>query len=213
MVCVITCSVAIMFLVATIYLNISSAEKETLCKYRDQLTPELKKIHKKIVKERMDIANQGYFLGFAISLIVILMNYYQHKDKKMSTVSIVCIVLGVTFTVQYFYYMIHPKTDWMLNHIKDPKQAKAWLNMYKEMQRDYHIGLLLGLVAVGVTAMAFRCKKELKEGSDKEKSINDLTEKEGKTEKISINDLTEKEGKTEKISINDLKENEVGLEL
>ena len=171
MVCTTTCGLAIMFLVATVYLNISACEKETISKYKNQLTPELKKIYDKIVKERISIANQGYFLGFAISLVIIILNYNQNKDKKLSTMSIICIVLGVTFTVQYFYYLIHPKTDWMLNHIKDPQQAKAWLNMYKEMQRDYHIGLLLGLVAVAVTAMAFRCKKGLKDGSEKKIGI------------------------------------------
>ena len=148
MVCTITCGLAIMFLVATVYLNITAGNKETISKYKRNLTPELKKVYNKIVKERINISTQGYSIGFIISLIVILTNYSQNTDKKLSTVSIVCIVLGITFTVQYFYYLLHPKTDWMLNHIKDPKQVKAWLNMYKEMQHDYHMGLLLGLVTV-----------------------------------------------------------------
>ena len=78
----------------------------------------------------------------------------------MQTLPVVCLVLGVTFTVHYFYYLIHPKTDWMLNHISDEVQTKAWLNMYKEMQRDYHVGLLLGLIAVGFTAAGFRCDEK-----------------------------------------------------
>lgn len=160
MVCTITCALAIMFLVATIYLNISAGNKETISKYKKNLTPELKKVYNKIVKERINISTQGYLAGFIISLIVIITNYNQNIDKKLSTIYIVCIVLGITFTVQYFYYSLYPKTDWMLNHIKDPKQTKAWLNMYKEMKHDYHTGLLLGLVAVAVTAIAFRCKKE-----------------------------------------------------
>jgi uncharacterized BrkB/YihY/UPF0761 family membrane protein len=160
MVCTITCALAIMFLVATIYLNITAGKKETISKYKKNLTPELKKVYNKIVKERINISTQGYLAGFIISLIVIITNYNQNIDKKLSTISIVCIVLGITFTVQYFYYSLYPKTDWMLNHIKDPKQTKAWLNMYKEMKNDYHTGLLLGLVAVAVTAIAFRCDKE-----------------------------------------------------
>ena len=45
----------------------------------------------------------------------------------------------------------------MLNHIKTPEETKAWLNLYKELQKNYHVGLLIGLAAVGVLAIAFRC--------------------------------------------------------
>jgi hypothetical protein len=45
----------------------------------------------------------------------------------------------------------------MLNHVKDEEQVKAWLIMYKEMQYNYHMGLVLGIIAVGVFAFAFRC--------------------------------------------------------
>ena len=159
MVCPISCSIAIMFLVAMIYLNISSSEKHTISNYKKQLPPELVKVYSKIVKERLAISHQGYFIGFILSLIIILVNYNTSPDKKMSTLSIVCMVLAVTFTVHYFYYIIHKKTDWMLNHIKDKNQIKAWLAMYKEMQHDYHVGLVLGLVAVMFTAISFRCDK------------------------------------------------------
>ena len=45
----------------------------------------------------------------------------------------------------------------MLNHIKDPEQVKAWLQMYREMSFNYHSGLVLGIIAVGILAFAFRC--------------------------------------------------------
>jgi hypothetical protein len=45
----------------------------------------------------------------------------------------------------------------MLNHIHSPEQTKAWLTMYREMQKYYHIGLVFGIIAVGLFAFAFRC--------------------------------------------------------
>jgi hypothetical protein len=45
----------------------------------------------------------------------------------------------------------------MLNHTDTPEETKAWLNLYKELQKNYHIGLVLGLIAVGILAVAFRC--------------------------------------------------------
>jgi len=61
------------------------------------------------------------------------------------------------FVTNYFYYVLHPKTEWMLAHINTKEQNIAWLTMYKEMQYNYHLGLALGIIGVGVLAFAFRC--------------------------------------------------------
>ncbi len=53
--------------------------------------------------------------------------------------------------------MLSPKSDWMLEHLQNKEEIKAWLLMYREMQYNYHMGLVLGIIAVGVLAFAFRC--------------------------------------------------------
>ena len=45
----------------------------------------------------------------------------------------------------------------MLEYIETPEQTKAWLNMYKGMQYNYHVGMALGLVGVAILAYGFRC--------------------------------------------------------
>ncbi len=45
----------------------------------------------------------------------------------------------------------------MLEHINSPEQNKAWLNIYRTMQYNYHFGMFIGLVAIGFLAFAFRC--------------------------------------------------------
>ena len=75
----------------------------------------------------------------------------------MNTISLVCTVMATCFLTNYFYYMLSPKSDWMLNHVNGPEQTKAWLQMYREMQYNYHFGLVLGIAAVGMMAFAFRC--------------------------------------------------------
>jgi hypothetical protein len=102
------------------------------------------------------ISYQGYALGFIISLFIILYNYF-YKVRKMGWISMVCIVLATSFLTNYFYYILHPKSDWVLNHMNNPEQVKAWLIMYREMQFNYHMGLVLGIIGVGVLALAFRC--------------------------------------------------------
>ena len=53
--------------------------------------------------------------------------------------------------------MLSPKTDWILSHMNNEKEIKSWLLMYREMQFNYHMGLVLGIIAVGILAFAFRC--------------------------------------------------------
>ena len=98
----------------------------------------------------------GYILGFIISLFIIFYNL-RIKKNKMSTFPLVCTVVATCFLTNYFYYMLHPKSDWMLNHTNSQDQVKAWLQMYREMQYNYHMGLVLGIIAVGILAFAFRC--------------------------------------------------------
>jgi uncharacterized membrane protein YkgB len=104
----------------------------------------------------MMISYYGYGLGVLLSLAIIFYNK-KMKGKLLSNSSLVCIVLSVSFFTNYFYYMLSPKTDWMLNHVKNPEETKAWLQMYREMQFNYHLGLVLGIIGVGVLAFAFRC--------------------------------------------------------
>jgi hypothetical protein len=75
----------------------------------------------------------------------------------MTNFALVCTVMATCFLTNYFYYMLHPKSDWMLNHMGNQEEVKAWLQMYREMQYNYHAGLALGIVGVGVLAFAFRC--------------------------------------------------------
>ena len=45
------------------------------------------------------------------------------------------------------YYTLFPKPAWMLDFIRDKKQVKEWLDLYKFMKMRYHWGLLFGIVA------------------------------------------------------------------
>jgi hypothetical protein len=145
-----------MFIIAMIYCNAASYKNKTIINYRNQLPSNLKNVYDRIVKERLKIYYQGYALGLIISLFIIIYNYQVKKDK-LSLLSIICIVLSTSFITNYFYYTLYPKTEWMLDNITDPSQVKIWLNMYKNMQAYYHTGLLLGLIAIIVLAITFRC--------------------------------------------------------
>ena len=154
--CTISCMISAVFIIGMIYFY-NMTDKSTILKhYKEKLSSDLQKRYDKIAKERMTISYYGYALGVILSLIIIFYNL-KIKGAKMTTFALVCTVMATCFLTNYFYYMLSPKSDWMLNHMGNQEEVKAWLQMYREMSYNYHAGLALGIVAVGVLAFAFRC--------------------------------------------------------
>ena len=81
-------------------------------------------------------------------------NYFIKKEK-LSKLSIVCTVGAVTFLTQYFYYILSPKSKWMIESNLNEDQTKAWLKIYKTNQWNYHFGLVLGIIGVMIFSNAF----------------------------------------------------------
>lgn len=156
--CSISCALTTAFVISMIYMNNATQKSQTIQVYQKQLPTNLKNLYEKLTNERLRIYYYGYILGFILSLIVIFYNSQISKPShKMTTFTVTCTVITISFITNYFYYMLSPKSDYMLNHINSPDQTKAWLTMYRHMQYYFHMGLVLGLVAVAFLAMAFRC--------------------------------------------------------
>ena len=154
MVCSITCTISAIFIIGMIYFYNASYRSKAGDIYKNQLTQQQQQAYDRIIKERLGISIKGYMLGFVLSLFVILLNY---KKKSMKPSATVCLVLAISFITNYFYYILSPKSDWMLNHVESKEQTQAWLTMYRSCSYNYHAGLLLGIVGMGVFAYAFRC--------------------------------------------------------
>ena len=151
MACAISCMISAVFIIGMIYFYNRTDKSVIVKQYKGKMSPDLQDRYDKISRERMLISYQGYAAGVIISLFIIF-----YKGIK-NPYSLVCTVMATCFLTNYFYYMLHPKSDWMLNHVGSQEEVKAWLQMYREMQYNYHTGLALGIVAVGVFAFAFRC--------------------------------------------------------
>ena len=156
MACSISCIISTIFIIGMIYFYNMTSKSKIVTHYKEQLPSDLQKLFEKISIERKYISLYGYILGFLISLCIIFYNL-KIKHNKLKTTSLVCIVMATCFITNYFYYYLSPKSDWMLNHVNDKVQVKAWLQMYREMSFNYHMGLVLGIIAVGIFAFAFRC--------------------------------------------------------
>ena len=160
MACSISCSISMAFIVAMIYFYNMTSQSKVVQEYKSKFPPHLQQLYEKISSERMTISVYGYILGFILSVIIIFYNTRTRtrlNKQKLNTPSLVCLVMSICFFTNYFYYILSPKSDLMLNHIEDPKLVKEWLRMYRVMQLNYQIGMVLGIIAVGIFAYAFRC--------------------------------------------------------
>ena len=154
--CTISCMISAVFIIGMIYFYNMTNKSEIVKHYKEKLPSDLQKRYKTISEERKKISIHGYILGLVFSLFIIFYNL-KFKGQRLNTTSLVCTVMATCFLTNYFYYMLSPKSDWMLNHINNPEQVKAWLQMYREMSYNYHAGLAFGIIGVGILAFAFRC--------------------------------------------------------
>lgn len=155
--CSITCTISAGFILAMIFMTNWMTVNQTTQKYEAQLPDKLKDTYSKIVKERTQIFYTGYGIGLFLALLIIFYNT-TIKKQKMGWSSMVCLTVIVAFLTNYFYYVLTPKTKWMLESIDTQEQTRAWLEMYRDMQLYYHGSLVLGLISVGLLAFAFRCE-------------------------------------------------------
>ena len=115
-----------------------------------KLSPENQRRYVAIAEERRGIYFMGLFLGFILAMILLMCcrKYFLGGGGGGPRGGLLCMVAAVTFSVNYFYYILSPKSDWMVLHLKSAEETAAWLNVYRTMQYNYHAGLVLGILAV-----------------------------------------------------------------
>lgn len=150
MVCYLSCGLAIALILGTLFVNIySHYNNEVVKKYRSLLTPEQDNIYKEIVNERLRIYMTGQLLGLLLGLL------YLFTSKQNFSV---CMFLFIVMLTQYFYYTLTPKQKWMLDYLTTPEQVSAWLDVYKQMMKLYHLGVLFGIIGYFILAKSFLSK-------------------------------------------------------
>ena len=119
-ICSVYCSLSIIFIIAMVYFYYFTNHSKIVSNYKAKLPKNLILVYNKIINERFMISMNGFGLGliFAIGIVLFNINYMQ---KKISSIPLFCIIIGVSFLTNYFFYILYPKSDWMLNHIEEKK--------------------------------------------------------------------------------------------
>jgi heme/copper-type cytochrome/quinol oxidase subunit 4 len=106
------------------------------------------------VEERKKLSMQGYALGFGLAVVLIVLNMTM-KKQKLSKGSMACTTAATMFIVQYLYYILSPKSDWILLHLNTQEQKEKWLDVYRTMQYNCHVSVALGVVAAAALSHGF----------------------------------------------------------
>jgi len=141
--------VGIGLLGASFYTSISSKHESEILK--KNFLGELAVTYDKISKERSGLYLHGLIIGF---IIVFLVNYKYGDtfDNKFHKTTLFILIILITAVI---YYSLMPKSDYILNHVTNNQESKAWLNTYLNMKNRYTMGFILGSLASVPLAYSF----------------------------------------------------------
>lgn len=152
--CYLGCGISLIFIIGMVFMSLSIDKSKISEKFKKTLDEEQLSKYKKITNERLNIYYFGYILGFLFSIGLIIFNLLILR-KKMSKIEMVCLTGGVTFLTTYFYYILSNKSEYMIMNLKTDVQKSSWLEVYKTMQYNYHMGLVLGIIGVMILSSSF----------------------------------------------------------
>lgn len=144
MYCVTSCVIGMALLIGSVLTSMASKDDAVFKKYLATLDPSQVEAYERIVSERSNIYLQSTFVG----LIAVFLYYLMIGNKKVSWFLNACTFVAIFFVVQYLYYILSPKSDWMLYHLRTKDQLKGWTAVYRHMSYRWHIGIAVGIAAV-----------------------------------------------------------------
>jgi len=149
--CGVSCAVALVLFVANVYLTITADHSGDKERFYKTLSSELIDRYERIIEERKSIYMKGFAYGLALSGVAIFM------CRARKPLHMACLAGAITLATTYLFYIIHPKSDYMILHLDGDKQRAAWLDIYRSMQYKYHVGLVIGIAAAMSAGYSICC--------------------------------------------------------
>ena len=164
--CATSCGIAATLIAGMAYCTYMGNRTKLVQDYMHTLSADQRQIYAKIVEERRGIYLRGFGLGLFLSALLLGIH---HQYLTMSRAVLLCNVAAITLATNYFYYMLSPKSDWMVLHFENKSDsanhstnnhsdAANWLRVYRGMQVNYHVGLVLGIAGTVLLSNAFYSK-------------------------------------------------------
>lgn len=142
-----TCALAVILSGGSLYTMIGGKKKNVISDFKKSLNKEQLKKYEEIAVKRRNLYRRGLMVGGVLSALFLL-----YKRQSLLTVNTVCLSLAITLTTAYLHYMLAPKGDYMISELKSKEQTEKWLAIYRVMQYNYNMGMVLSILAVLVAS-------------------------------------------------------------
>lgn len=153
--CATSCGIAATLIAGMAYCTYMGNRTKLVQDYVQTLTEDQQQTYARIVEERRGIYLRGFGWGLLLSALLLGIH---HQYLTMSRTVLLCNVAAITLATNYFYYILSPKSDWMVLHFKAKSDSANWLRVYRGMQVNYHVGLVLGIAGTVLLSNAFYSK-------------------------------------------------------
>ena len=147
--CINSCLIGSGFLGSMIFTMFSTTKSKYNKEFNALLNDQQRNRYEIIVKERFRIYIEGYILGLICATILVISFNKIPKNSK------ICLFITTAIGINYLYYSVYPKSDYIINHLNSVEQNKAWLKIYVHMKHRCKIGFLLGILGYLFLGKAF----------------------------------------------------------
>ena len=138
--CQISCYIVIVLTTAMLYLKLFSNKNNIVSAFEKSLPSELQSKYQQLAEERKNIHIKGMIYGLVLAFILLFLL----KNIKNR----VCFVLAIMLIFSHLYYILVPKSDYIILYLNDYHDRNRWLAVYKHMQNNYYFGIIIGLIIV-----------------------------------------------------------------
>lgn len=137
--CGISCLIACALFGSMLYTMLYQDKHTIMTAFQKTLSPEQSVIYKKIINERMRLYIEGLLIGLLLGFI-----YLSYSKRSVYSACIFTLIVLIT---NNGYYLIHPKSEYMVPYLNTEEQRRAWLNVYVSMKNRCYKGMILGALA------------------------------------------------------------------
>jgi len=145
------CLVSVILIMGSVFICCFPHKKQVMDDFMMLLDEEQKKEYTNIIDMRRNI----YLRSLAASVVVSLIICFIGLRNKTFSINHLCLFSALMFSFKNLFYLLSKKSKYIVSVLNNEKQRNAWLAIYKTMQYQYHLGIMVGLIGVIIISITY----------------------------------------------------------